>query len=74
MKHSIWNLAAFLSVALAGCGPAVIATTTMMGLNQEERCLKLEGELRERKLSDYQIRKEMIEGSCRNYYEKFVKK
>lgn len=45
MKHSIWNLAAFLSVALAGCGPAVIATTTMMGLNQEERCLKLEGEL-----------------------------
>lgn len=74
MKHSICITAVFCLVTLSGCGPAVIAATTMMGLNEEERCLKLEGELREKKLSDYQIRKEMIEGSCRNYYEKFVKK
>ena len=74
MKHSIWFMAIIFSTTLTGCGPAVIAATTMMGLNEEERCLKLEGELREKKLSDYQIRKAMIEGSCRNYYEKFVKK
>lgn len=74
MKHSILFLAIFSSITLTGCGPAVIAATTMMGLNQEERCLKLEGELREKKQSDFQIRKAMIEGDCRNYYEKFVKK
>lgn len=74
MKYLILCLAIFSSFVLTGCGPAVIAATTMMGLSQEEKCLKLEGELREKKQSDFQIRKAMLEGDCRNYYEKFVKK
>lgn len=74
MKHCIWVIAIIFSTTLTGCGPAVIAATTMMGLSEEERCLTLEGELREKKLSDFQIRKAMLEGDCRNYYEKFVKK
>lgn len=73
MKHSIFCLAILSSFVLTGCGPAFITATTMMGLSEEKKCLKLEGELREKKLSEYEVRKAMIQGDCRNYYEKFVK-